>query len=54
MVLPLQVDFGVISQTSFAFSAIFNALTIIVNRFGELSGLAAQVCFLRALFPKSH
>ena len=32
-----------ISQTSFAFSTIFGALTLIISRFAELSGMAAQV-----------
>jgi len=38
-----EVEFGVISQASFAFSSIFSALTLVVTRFAEISGMAAQV-----------
>jgi len=44
-----ELDFGVISQTGFAFSSIFHALTLIVSRFEELSQMAAQVARLDAL-----
>ena len=36
-----EVEFGVISQTSFAFGTIFAALTHFINHFAELSGMAA-------------
>ncbi|KAL3687738.1 hypothetical protein R1sor_014047 [Riccia sorocarpa] len=37
-----QVEFGVIAQTGFAFNRILQALSLIVMRFDDFSGLAAQ------------
>lgn len=44
-----EVQFGVISQTGFAFHRILNALSIIVFKFDSLSGLAAQTERLESL-----
>eukprot|EP00850_Spirogloea_muscicola_P022300 SM000287S10622 [mRNA] locus=s287:46550:70089:+ [translate_table: standard] len=38
-----EVEFGVVTQTGFAFRTILHALTVIVSRFEDLSGLAAKV-----------
>ena len=37
-----EVEFGVVTQSSYAFRTIQNALNIIVNRLDQLSGLAAE------------
>eukprot|EP00850_Spirogloea_muscicola_P001363 SM000005S17160 [mRNA] locus=s5:567760:572413:+ [translate_table: standard] len=38
-----EVEFGVVTQTGFAFRTILHALTVIVSRLEDLSGLAAKV-----------
>jgi putative ATP-binding cassette transporter len=43
------VEFGVISQTGFAFHKILSALSVIVLKFDNLSGLAAQTERLESL-----
>ena len=37
-----EVEFGVVTQSSYAFRTVQNALNIIVNRLDQLSGLAAE------------
>ncbi|KAH9576495.1 hypothetical protein CY35_01G165400 [Sphagnum magellanicum] len=44
-----EVEFGVISQTGFAFHKILSALSVIVLKFDNLSGLAAQTERLESL-----
>ncbi|KAG1676622.1 hypothetical protein FOA52_008751 [Chlamydomonas sp. UWO 241] len=44
-----EIEFGVISQTSFAFSSIEAALSVIINNLAQLSGLAAETNRLHAL-----
>ncbi|GAX77264.1 hypothetical protein CEUSTIGMA_g4710.t1 [Chlamydomonas eustigma] len=44
-----EIEFGVISQTSFAFSSIEKALSLIVNNLAQLSGLAAETDRLYAM-----
>eukprot|EP00798_Chlamydomonas_sp_ICE-L_P018046 gene18046-24463_t len=44
-----EIEFGVISQVSFAFSTIESALSVIINNLTQLSGLAAETERLEAL-----